>query len=294
MNANDGTSQGFVAWRGHKTWYEQRGRHGAALVLVPGGPGASSHYLSPLAERMAGALPRVVRYDPLGSGNSDRERPAEGWSVELFLDELQALREHLSLEDVDLLGHSWGGQLSIEHVLRGAEGVRSLILYSSMASVPHYLREVRRLVDALPDEDRRAIHSHEASGTYDNEEYQRAAMTFMRRHFCRLDPWPTVLSRQGFGEDVYGTLWGPSEFTGTGPLADWDVTARLAQVRAPTLILSGGHDFVGPAVQDELEGRLPDARRVVLHDSAHMAHLEQAEEFDQAVLGFLRSLTADG
>lgn len=288
---NDDTDEGLLAWRGHKTWYEQRGQRGAALVLLPGGPGASSHYLSPLAERMNGALPRVVRYDPLGSGSSDRERPAEGWSVELFLEELQTLREHLALEEVDLLGHSWGGQLSLEHVLRGAEAVRSLILYSSMGSVPRYIREVRRLVDALPDEARRAIHAHEELGTYDNEDYQAAVMTFMRRHFCRLDTWPAVLSRQGFGEDVYGTLWGPSEFTATGPLADWDVTAELGAVRAPTLILSGAHDEVAPAVQAELEGSLPDARRVVMHNSAHMAHLEEPEAFDQAVLSFLRSIS---
>lgn len=49
MDVNDNTSQGFLTWRGRKTWYEQRGQRGPAVVLLPGGPGASSHYLSPLA-----------------------------------------------------------------------------------------------------------------------------------------------------------------------------------------------------------------------------------------------------
>jgi L-proline amide hydrolase len=292
MNLNTQVTEGVVTWRNHKTWYEQRGQNGVALVLLAGGPGASSNYFTPLSERMAARSRRVVRYDPIGTGNSDRDRHDEGWTIELFLDELQALRDHLALDHVDLLGHSWGGWLALEHVLHGADGVRSLILYSSSASVPHTCQEMRSLVHTLPKDAKQAILEHEAQGTYEAEAYQQAMMVFMRRHFCRLDPWPAILNRKGFGDDVYVSMWGPSEFTCTGTLMNWDVTERLGEVSIPVLILSGAYDEMTLPLQRELEVGLANARRVTFHNSAHMSHLEEPDQFDQAVEEFLKSIDA--
>lgn len=294
MRDADEVTTGFVTWQGRKTWYEQQGEDGVPLVLLAGGPGSSGGYFAPLAERLARQGRRVIRYSPVGTGQSDRERPAEGWTVRLFLDELQAVRDKLSLEWVDLLGHSWGGWLALEHILGGAAGVRSLILYSSSASAPHTNREIRRLVEALPEPTRQIILDHEANGTFDSDSYRRANMEFLRRHFCRLDPWPEALSYTGFGEDLYVSMWGPSEFTCTGTLADWDVTARLGEVTIPTLILSGAHDEVTLPLQEELRRGIPHAHRITFADSAHMAHLEEPERFDAALLELLAKMDVGG
>ncbi|MBB1255734.1 proline iminopeptidase-family hydrolase [Streptomyces alkaliterrae] len=284
-----GTDHGVIHWDGHRTWWERRGSGGVPLLLLPGGPGASSHYLTPLAERLSRER-HVVRYDPLGTGHSTRERPADGWTVELFLHELDQVRQRLDLDTVDLLGHSWGGWLALEHLLRGARGVRGLVLYSSSASVPHTSRELRRLAADLPEADRQAIAHAEQTSAFEGLDYQRAVQTFLHRHFCRLDPWPAELNRQGFGFDVYQTLWGPSEITCTGTLADWDVSDRLGDVRVPTLIVSGAHDELTAPLQDELRDGLPDARRVTFADSGHMSHLEEPDRFARTVAEFLATL----
>jgi hypothetical protein len=53
------------------------------------------------------------------------------------------------------------------------------------------------------EDHRKAIFEHERTLNLDSEAYRPANRVFMRRHFCRLDPWPAVLNRRGFGEDVY-------------------------------------------------------------------------------------------
>ena len=70
--------------------------------------------------------------------------------METFVDELAALRDALQLEEIHLLGHSWGGTLAIEYVLTKPSGVRSLVLSSTLSSTRFWVDEARRLRDAMP------------------------------------------------------------------------------------------------------------------------------------------------
>jgi hypothetical protein len=73
---------------------------GAAWPKLSGsavGGWTRSHCLPSLQERIV-KMRRVVRYYPLGIG------PSEGWSAKIFLNELQAVRDHISPEHVYILG----------------------------------------------------------------------------------------------------------------------------------------------------------------------------------------------
>ena len=108
-------TDGFVSFGGYKTWYQTAGdlRSKAPLVLLHGGPGIPGNSYAQLMADLADSRP-VVRYDQLGCGRSDRPNDPSLWRVETFLDELAALRDALALDDIHLLGHSWGGMLGIE------------------------------------------------------------------------------------------------------------------------------------------------------------------------------------
>src|SRR5919108_5446043 len=107
--------EGWLVWRAGRTWFRVIGEGGRLpLLCLHGGPGSTHHYFSPL-ERCADERPVVV-YDQLGCGRSEPDVEPE-WSVALFLEELAALREHLDLGRVHLLGTSWGGMLALEPAL---------------------------------------------------------------------------------------------------------------------------------------------------------------------------------
>jgi len=107
--------EGFVAVPGGRVWYRSVGADGIPLLCLHGGPGFPHDYL----EELEGLAPgrRVVFYDQLGCGRSDRPDDPSLWTVDRFVEELAVVRESLGLERLHLFGSSWGGMLAIQYVL---------------------------------------------------------------------------------------------------------------------------------------------------------------------------------
>jgi proline-specific peptidase len=283
--------EGFISFHGHNVWYrivgerDELGR--APLLCLHGGPGATHDYFAPL-EDMTATGRRVVLYDQLGWGNSDHVRDPSLWTVDLFLEELASVRDALDLDRVHLLGHSWGGMLALEYALTRPGGLASLTLADTTASTQEWLTETARLVAELPPDVREAISVHEGQGTTDSPEYQEACKAFSRRHGGRhIDPRPEWVEK-AFAKlednEVYLTMWGPSEFSATGSLKDWDVRDRLGEIDVPTLIIAGRHDEATPVLAETLHQGIPGSCRVIFEESAHFPHIEETERY-LAVLG---------
>ncbi len=165
MKTTATAAEGFVSFRNYKTWYHVSGDLGGGavpLLLLHGGPGTPSAYLEPLDDLAAGpeGTP-VVRYDQVGCGRSDRPTDPGLWRIETFVEELAAVRHQLGLDRVHLLGQSWGGWLALEYLLTKPEGVVSLTLSNSTASVPLWCEEARRLRADLPAGIQRAMRRFE-------------------------------------------------------------------------------------------------------------------------------------
>jgi proline-specific peptidase len=279
--------EGYVDFRGYRTWFRRVGEGGIPLLALHGGPGSTHHYFAPL-ERL-GDERAVVLYDQIGCGGSDRPTDLD-WSVEVFRDEVTAVREQLGLDRIHLLGTSWGGMLALEHVLSGARGVVSLILSSTLASVDEWAAEQKRLRDALPREVVKILDRHEAAGTYDDPEYEEAMQVYFDRHFYRgpkpraeIERW-----REERAPDVYLAMQGPNEWTVTGALRGWDVRDRLGGIRVPTLVVRGRYDMCTPAVAQTLVEGIAGAREVVLEESSHTPVLEETDRYLDVVERFMR------
>jgi proline iminopeptidase len=282
--------EGYVPFLGYRTWYRVLGSprsRRAPLLALHGGPGSTHHYFRPL-ERLA-AERTVVVYDQLGCGSSDRPGELE-WSLELFRDETAAVRRELGLDRIHLLGTSWGGMLALEHVLSGAPGICSLILSSTLASAEQWAAEQKRLRDQLPPDVVETLDRHERAGTYDDPEYEAAEEVLYDRHFYRgPKPRPELeLMQAERGADVYRAMWGPNEWTPTGPLKGWDVRARLREIDVPTLVVRGRYDMSTNSISATLVNGIAGAREVVLEHSSHTPVLEETERYLEVVDRFMR------
>src|SRR5256885_13148420 len=114
--------EGYVDFRGYRTWYRFVGDLNSAttpLLALHGGPGSTHNYFGPL-EGLASERP-VVLYDQIGCGKSGRPTDIE-WGVDVFRDEVAAVRQHLAPETMPLLATSWGGALAPGHVLLRPRG----------------------------------------------------------------------------------------------------------------------------------------------------------------------------
>lgn len=283
-------SEGYLDYLGYRTWYRvvgDRGSGAVPLLALHGGPGSTHHYFGPL-ERLAGERPVVV-YDQLGCGSSDRPEDVE-WTIAVFRDEVEAVRSQLGLERIHLLGTSWGGMLALEHVLSGAEGIVSLILSSTLASIEQWAAEQLVLKNALPPDVVEVLDRHEHAGTYDDPEYERAMEAYFNRHFYR-GPRPRrelELMKAERGRDVYRAMQGPNEWTPTGVLRRWDVRDRLGEIDLPVLVVRGRNDMCTDAIAATLTAGIRDVGEVVLGESSHTPLLEETEAYLASIGNFMR------
>ena len=292
--------EGTIPFQGYRTWYRVVGDREDAgklpLLCLHGGPGMAHDYLEPL-EALAATGRRVIFYDQLGCGKSDHPHNPSLWNVDVFVQEVDAVRKSLDLQEIHLLGQSWGGFLAQEYMLTTPKGVKSLILANSSASTQRWIDEASILRAKLPESIQQILKEHEAAGTLDDPAYVSATEAYYHRHLCRLMPWPDCLQRTldqlNQDPEVYNTMWGPTEFYCTGRLKDWNIEGRLSEIRVPTLILSGEYDESTLAINEVLHRGIQNSEWIVFEACSHTPHLEATDRYLDVLSNFVNRIESN-
>ena len=260
------------------------------VFLANGGPGLPCDYLREAHSCLIDQGYRVIAFDQLGTGASDRPTDPALWTIGRYVEETETVRRALGLGKVHFLGHSWGGWLAIDYALTYPEALKTLILEDTVADMPHLISELERLRGALGSETVAMMQAHEAAGTIDHPEYLAAITLLNYRHVCRLKDWPAPVNRSlsDWNMGPYGTMQGPNEFLYIGNLKDWNRVPDLHKIAAPTLITCGEHDELTPACALRMKLNLPNAELKVFANSSHMPFYENPGDYYPALLAFLR------
>src|SRR5260370_15884761 len=118
--------EGFVDAHGVLIYYKIVG-HGAPLMIVHGGPGASHDYLLPYLLPLA-RNHRLIFIDERGSGRSEKLENTGLYTVENMVEDVETVRKALGLGKVSLLGHSYGGVLAQAYAFKYQQNLTHLIL----------------------------------------------------------------------------------------------------------------------------------------------------------------------
>lgn len=279
-------TEGYIPYLGYQTYYRIAGpatSDKTPLLCLHGGPGSTHNYFE-LLDRLAQEDGRqIVSYDQLGCGNSYLEGHPELWTMETWLGELVNLRQALGLSRVILLGQSWGGMLLLEYVCNHPhEGVKGIVLSSTLPSSKLWGQEQARMIRQLPPEAQAVIRDATERNDYSTPAYRAAEDLYMRLHsFGPLGKdAPECLTRpKRKGSESYRIGWGPNEFTPMGTLKDFDVTDKLGSIDVPALIFSGGNDLCTPYIAKTMYDRIPKARWELFRDCRHMCFAEDTERY---------------
>jgi proline iminopeptidase len=284
--------EGFVQVSGGEVWYRKVSSEGklTPLLVLHGGPGFSSlplHRLDKLADGRS-----VIYYDQLGAGFSKGPSDPSLWQLDRFVEELGQVRQELGLEEVHILGHSWGTTLLASYLLTQPIGVKSAIFSSSCLSAPRWAEDANRLLKELPLETQDIISRCEGDGDTDSEEYKAAMKVFSKNFICRTEVAPEERAKVSelANLEVYNTMWGPSEFCVTGNLKDFDCTPRLHEIKTPSLFLCGRYDEATPESTSYFSSLVPNSKLHIFEESAHSPYREQPEEYVNVVNAFLESV----
>ncbi len=283
--------EGYIPFDGYQTYYRIVGENEPGrlpLLALHGGPGGLHNYLESLDGIAEKYGRQVIYYDQTGCGKSATPPRPDVWSAEYLEEELVEVRRALHLDHIHLLGQSWGGMLAMQYATHLPAGIASMVVASSPASIPLWVKEANRLRSYLPEDMQEALKRADVDGDYERPEVVAASDEYYRRHVCKLDPYPDFVtaSFDNMGE-IYMVMQGASEFVVTGKLKDWDITADLHKITIPTLVTSGQLDEATPLIAKQVTDNIPGAKWVMFEGGTHLCHVEFADEYNEIVNNFM-------
>ena len=285
-----GAGEAKLAVDGGQIWYKVSGTGtGTPVILLHGGPGFSSYYLKPL--EALGNDRKVVRYDQLGSGKSGSLTDTTKMTIPHFVAELDALRAKLGYDKVHLVGHSWGTILALEYYRAHPQHVASLTLMSAALDIPQWEKHARDLLRNLPDSLQEIVKRREAEKKFDAPDYQAAIEAFYNKYVWLRPVKPDLDSTmQQANMTIYNYMQGPSEFTITGTLRNYNATGFLKDVKVPTLFTVGEVDEADPVTIRKHAAMTPGATVVVIRNAAHIVTWDNPLATLEAVRAHLRAV----
>ena len=257
------------------------------IFLLHGGPSLRSDHLQHTHAFLADYGYRVVTFDQLGTGKSDKPDNPALWTIERIAKEADTVRQKLNLGKVHLYGQSFGAMLAMEVALTFPDSLKSLVIAHGCASGQGRQREVDRLIADLGPEFVRMRRRHEFNGTMDHPEYQASETLLWHRHVVRMEEWPAELVEAAplMNQQVVEALFGTVSHI-TGNLKNWNRLPDLNKINVPTLIFTGEHDWQTPELSFEMYREIPNAHLHIFRNVAHMSMYECPDEYRALLTNF--------
>ncbi|MFD8543044.1 alpha/beta fold hydrolase [Streptomyces sp. NPDC059649] len=271
----------FSAPDGTRLAYRIHG-DGRPVVCLPGGP-TDSRYLGDL-----GGLPahrQVIFLDLRGTGKSAIPEDTSTYRCDRLVDDVEALRVHLGLTQLDLLGHSAGANLATQYAARCPKRVSKLALIapSTRAVGIAITGETRRHLAQLrvgepwfPS----AFAALEAITEGEGSDWEAIAPFFYGR-------WDTAAQQHHVASQP-DNQQAVALFASEGAFAPEATRAALAAYEGPVLLLAGEFDLNSPPQSvAEFAGLFRDATLVVQPGAGHYPWLDDADRFAATTAAFL-------
>ncbi|MFN8636420.1 MAG: alpha/beta fold hydrolase [Chloroflexota bacterium] len=249
--------------------------------LLHGGPGGDHSgfkpAFSPLAERM-----QLVYVDHRGQGRSARG-PKETYTLDNNVEDLEALRQHLGLDKVVVIGVSYGGMVALTYASRYPDSVSHLIAVVTAPSYRFLARAQQILAERGTDE-QRAMGDILWAGAFESEEQLQQYYTAMGPLYSlKFDPEKARESRARGIRSVDAINEGFGGF-----LRTYDLTDELHKVTAPTLVIGGRHDWIcPPEFSEEIARLIPHADLRIFENSSHSVAADEHDALMDLIKGFV-------
>lgn len=272
-----------------RIFYRTVGAGRDTVVVLHGGAGFTMDYLVPDLAPLA-ASHVLIFYDQRGSGRSPAPHDTVHITAAKHVADLEALRAHFGIQQLTILGHSWGGELTALYAAAHPDHVARLILEDPGPPWNDPRFATTAWADSTERAQIRRLARLAADKSLDRIATCRAYMREVLRGYFP-DPYDTLAMRKMRG-DVCSYPGAIDDVNAVGALTDrslshQNVLEGVSAIHVPVLIITGRQDPV-PWDDSRLWAEaLPDARLMIVEHAGHFVHVEQPEQFYPAVNTFL-------
>lgn len=270
--------------------YRVVGMRGPHLVILAGGPGLDVDYMESVTDTLA-MTHRCVLLQQRGTGRSRLPAVDEttiNWDG--YLGDLEALRQHLGVAKLTLLGHSWGMTYALAYAGAYPERVRGVVTLGSAPITAEFMQ-------VFGDNRSSRLHPSEQellAYWSDPERWARDPDRALLEYLRAITPtdffdrskgvahamrWQLAWCHGRVGEVAEKTIW-----------TEMDLRPRLAAITCPVLMVHGYQDVAGEANMLAAKAAIRHAKLEFVHRAGHYPWIDQPAEAWRLVLPFLASL----
>lgn len=280
--------EGFIPVKNGKLYYQSFDDR-PTIIVIHGGPGLDQSYLLPQMKELAKRNP-VIFYDQRSSGRSLPTTVNEkDMNVQQFIQDIEALRQSLHINQFIILGHSWGGLLASEYATQYPQHVSAMILLNSIpltsTGFKAFETEAQKRFQSISTE-LEQIQSSQGFKQYDPKTYELFYRTIFSTYVYdpkKVNNLTLSLTPISAKNSAIIENW----FTKTYLSQPYDLRSKLKTINVPTLVIAGNDDPVPVWTEKEISDALPHAKFVLITHCGHFPYFEQPAELFKHINQFL-------
>ena len=285
----------YAAINGTKIYYDVDGagasvkdgeiKHKPVIFILHGGPGGSHLNFKPYLDELTKTA-QLVYIDQRGCGYSDPDDPAM-YTLDQNVEDVEMLRQHLGVDQIWILGHSYGGMVAMSYAARYQEHTAGLILAATSPSY-NFMEKAKQHVKEYGNAEQIAVADMLWEGTFKSEEqlqeYYRVMAPLYSTKTARMQSQQEApANRPAVQRNFQALNKGFGDF-----LRRYDVREELKSLRIPTLIIAGRHDWITHYTESEEMHRLiPGSELQIMEHSSHSLFADDTEGTNLLIIDFL-------
>lgn len=216
---------------------------------------------------------RGILFDFRDQGQSERMNYL--YRIDVHVEDLRNLLRYLHIENINIVGVSYGGYVAAKFASIYGDLISSLTLANTVAKTNNHLRAIGKAWE-------------EAAKLAEGQAFFTFAFPFIYSRRFYQDNLPWIAERQNLFKDLLTKEWFEAFIRLSTSAHDLDVTAVLKDIRCPTVLIGADQDMITPIDEiDLLHQKIEGSSLVIIKEAGHAAVLEKPLEFALIVLGFI-------
>lgn len=290
QTATKEATSGLVDANDVKIYYRTYGE-GKPLLLINGGPGFPSNHFVSLAQELAKNNRQVIIFDQRGTGRSQLSKlDANTVNMQLIIDDMEALRNHLQLPSWTLMGHSFGGVLAMSYAVKYGARVDGMILSASGGIDLEFSRYLNANLAVRLSPNQRSLLNYWSKQISERKDVDRAIQKRLETNLAGYVFYPenrpkiikSLTETSKLVPVVNDLIWDDLS------RQKYDLTEKLKTFQKPVLIIQGRQDFIGESTAIKTNQTIPNSELIFINECGHSIWLDQGEKYFSAIAEFLK------
>lgn len=260
---------------------------GEPVLVCHGGPGLDHTYLMPQMGKL-GKQARMIFYDQRACGLSGHIVDSGMMRLDTFIADMEAIRQHLGLEKMSLLGHSFGGFLAMAYTSRYPDRISHLILMNSMPPTYTLWQQGNdALFNRITPEQHQEITAVQQSDAYMLGEAKGYEDLFRVMYKLQFDN-PALIDSLNITLQPDFETTSQTFNTMMPDMINYDFTQKLQRLKAPTLVIYGDQEAGADGAIRAFKTINPAWEVVKLAHCGHFPYIEAMPELEKYVGALLK------